>query len=292
MESSDIENDFSNINFKEKKNLDKDIKINEYSPGMNMIGTGTSTGSMGKKNYLDIPNSNNLIHSNLTNRRQRLPTDKIKTNSNFYFNYKNISENKEEGIRICKTFEIQQKSPSENPINLGNNSNDNHNLNRINNNNKSYNYDIDPTETFKRRLSSKFESKNNLKSRIKEFLDNNKFLMVMSIASVYALILSDLNTIFFSKGAMDIIFTIISTVVFILFLIDFLLSCIARDDYVFTFFFWVDFISMLSMTVNIEWIVFPSMNLISSLMDEEKSYTSPLMYKITKSLSGAFRTSR
>ena len=138
--------------------------------------------------------------------------------------------------------------------------------------------------------TKKFEiSKNSFKQKIKDALDNKKTLMVMTIASVYALILSDLNIIFFSKGAIDIIFTIISTIVFFLFLIEFILSSIVKDNYNLTFFFWMDLFSMLSMLINIEWIVSATINLI---FGKFMIFTSPSMYRLMKSLSGAVRTSR
>ena len=122
-------------------------------------------------------------------------------------------------------------------------------------------------------------------------MDDKKTLMLMTIASVYALILSDLNIMFFSR-AIDIIFAVLSTIVFLLFFIEFILSSIAKDNYNFTFLFWMDFLSLLSMLVNIEWVVQPTRNFISSFYYDDTSFTSPIMYKIMKSLSGAIRTTR
>ena len=240
-----------------------------------------SNSSLSNKNVFEIekkinhdvqPKKGILIYSNVSN--NNLNIEKSTSNNN-----------RAKGLRISKTFEINRKTSNENPNNLGGI----HEF--LNIKNKSHIFDYDPNETLRR--SSKFDnSRKNFKHKIREALDNNKTLMVMTIASVYALILSDLNTIFFSKGPVDIIFTILSTIVFLLFFCEFILFSIARDDYNFTFFFWMDFISLLSMIVNIEWIVYPTIIFISGWYNDDTSFTSPTMYRIMKSLSGAIRTTR
>ncbi len=74
----------------------------------------------------------------------------------------------------------------------------------------------------------------------------------MCILTIYALFAENLKNLLTNKDADDI-FSISSIIIISIFLIEFILSCISLDNYFWRFYFWMDFISMLSMVLDINW---------------------------------------
>jgi len=140
--------------------------------------------------------------------------------------------------------------------------------------------------------NASFVSKNvSLKKTISDLLDKNITALIMTIATIYALILSDLNIIFFSQDV-DIIFNILSGVVFILFLAEFILSTTTKEDYNGTFFFWLDLFSILSMILNIDWIIYPFLELISQSTNSDTSVSNIGLQKVVRNLGGVVKLTR
>jgi cytochrome bd-type quinol oxidase subunit 2 len=130
-----------------------------------------------------------------------------------------------------------------------------------------------------------------IKKKISEFLDKNITALIMSLATIYALILSDLNVILFSPDV-DIIFNILSGFVFILFLVEFVLSTSTKEDYNGTFFFWLDLLSILSMILNIDWIIYPFLEFFSEVTSSDSSISNLGLQKVVRNLSGVVRLTR
>jgi len=98
----------------------------------------------------------------------------------------------------------------------------------------------------------KEESK--LKISIDKFLENNLYVIFMTLVTIYALFGTDISVAFLSQE-LDSTFDYVTTVAFLLFLIELVLSCYAKKDYIFSFFFWLDFVSTISLIMEIDFIL-------------------------------------
>jgi len=91
------------------------------------------------------------------------------------------------------------------------------------------------------------------KKNIIKFLDHYIVVILMTTITVYALFFDDLRMIVFEAKDDDYFYGV-TLVSMILFLVEITLASIAIDDYVFSFFFWLDFISTISMVPDCGWI--------------------------------------
>lgn len=92
------------------------------------------------------------------------------------------------------------------------------------------------------------------KKNIEKFLENWFVVGLMSVVTIYALFFDDLRIIFLPKEA-DFVTDIITMFAITLYLIELTLGCIAIEGYFFSFFFWVDLVSLLSMLPDVSIIV-------------------------------------
>ena len=99
------------------------------------------------------------------------------------------------------------------------------------------------------------------KKIIVSILENNYYIIYMCLVTFYALFANDFDILLFDPKH-DYIFNLLSTVTFGIFSLEVILSCYARDNYVFTFFFWLDVISTLSLLMEIPLIFTPILNVI------------------------------
>ena len=76
----------------------------------------------------------------------------------------------------------------------------------------------------------------------------------MTTITVYALFGDDVRMLFFTKNA-DNVFYALTTLSFVSFTLELVLSCIAKDDYFMGFYFWLDLVSTLSLIMDIGWIM-------------------------------------
>jgi hypothetical protein len=100
------------------------------------------------------------------------------------------------------------------------------------------------------------DEKKDLKKSISNVLDSNIELLIMAIFTSFALFGSDLKVIFLRPNDDDI-FNGIYLFVLILFLVEFLCNWYVKPSYVSTFFFWLDLMSIMSMFLEIDWILNP-----------------------------------
>jgi len=73
----------------------------------------------------------------------------------------------------------------------------------------------------------------------------------MTIVTIYALLGDDLKLLTTTITA-DVYFTISTSIALVLFLIELILASIGKEDYLNSFFFWLDLVSTLSLITDIE----------------------------------------
>lgn len=97
---------------------------------------------------------------------------------------------------------------------------------------------------------------NKLKESINKLFNDSFFVICMTIVTLYALLGSDISVAFLSKKY-DYIFDILSTLALVLFFVELLLNIYADKQYIFSFFFWLDLVSTLSLIMEIDFIFSP-----------------------------------
>lgn len=90
------------------------------------------------------------------------------------------------------------------------------------------------------------------KTKINKFLDNNYVLIFMTTITIFALFGSSIQAAF-CPASVDFGFNIVQILLFSFFSIEIILSVISKDDYLFSFFFWLDLISTISLLQDIDW---------------------------------------
>ena len=73
----------------------------------------------------------------------------------------------------------------------------------------------------------------------------------MTLVTIYALVGEDMKVIFTDKST-DNVFMCVTGTAFILFFIQIVVTVIGKEGYLNSFFFWLDFISTLSLITDIE----------------------------------------
>jgi len=85
-------------------------------------------------------------------------------------------------------------------------------------------------------------------------LDHKIFTYVMTTLTIYALFGDDCRLLLFTKPA-DSVFNVITIVAMAAFILEIVMSSIAkREEYLFSFYFWLDLISTLSLLFDISWL--------------------------------------
>ncbi len=75
----------------------------------------------------------------------------------------------------------------------------------------------------------------------------------MTLWTLYALFGDDVRALGTSKSA-DNAFYSLSIVAIVIFSTEIVLSCISKPDYLFSFYFWLDIVSTLTMIMDVGWI--------------------------------------
>ena len=85
-------------------------------------------------------------------------------------------------------------------------------------------------------------------------LDHKVFTYIMTALTVYALFGDDLRLLFFTKSA-DWLFNLLTSISMLAFVVEIVISAIAkRDEYLFSFYFWLDVIATISLIFDISWV--------------------------------------
>lgn len=95
---------------------------------------------------------------------------------------------------------------------------------------------------------------NGFKKKVGELVDNHIFSWVMTILTMYALFGDDIRLAYFEKDADDA-FYFITLISFVMFSVEIIASSFSKDNYVFNFYFWLDFISTISLLADIGWLM-------------------------------------
>ena len=127
------------------------------------------------------------------------------------------------------------------------------------------------------------------KKKIAKFLDSAPVLIFMSILTIYALFSSDIQAAFL-RIEVDYAFNIIQCILVGIFTLEWILNIIAKVDYIFSFFFWLDLIATISLIQDIDWVMNPVLGYGSA---RQKSYKSSVQAaKAMSKVSSASRATR
>ena len=96
-------------------------------------------------------------------------------------------------------------------------------------------------------LSSEF------KKKLAKFLYGTFMMLFMTILTIFALFASDIRVAWLSLR-IDFSFDVVETVLFVIFALEIILLCYAKDDYMWSFFFWLDIVATLSLIEDIGFI--------------------------------------
>ena len=87
---------------------------------------------------------------------------------------------------------------------------------------------------------------------LEKFLDSRFFQILVNIITVYALFADDFRTAFLPKSV-DNGFDSITIFCMVVFTIEITLSVLTKEKYLFSFFFWLDVISTISLIFDLKW---------------------------------------
>jgi hypothetical protein len=88
---------------------------------------------------------------------------------------------------------------------------------------------------------------------LEKFIDHNFIVILMTIVTAYSLFFDDIR-VFALPKSVDETFYNITFISMMLFAIEISIATYAKDDYIGSFFFWLDIISTVTMIPDIPWI--------------------------------------
>ena len=137
--------------------------------------------------------------------------------------------------------------------------------------------------------SKVFEIKNLiyfLKLNLISFSQHIYFQLFMAIITIYILFAEDIKLLCTEKDT-DYIFSILTILCILIFAIEFFISVCSIDKYSWSFYFWLDLLSIIAMFLDVDWIYKGLIYGISGLDDSKSSAN-----KNAKTLSAIFRAGR
>lgn len=84
-----------------------------------------------------------------------------------------------------------------------------------------------------------------------QFINNFVFQLIIIIVTIYSLFGDDFRLVFAKKES-DYIFMDLNILTLVIFSLEMLISCTGNDEYVFSFFFWVDGLCTLTMIIDLQ----------------------------------------
>ncbi len=97
------------------------------------------------------------------------------------------------------------------------------------------------------------------KINIEAFIESNAVIIFMTIVTIFVLFINDIQYAA-SPTTYDNAIDIGQCISFGLFIVEIILSCICKENYLFSFFFWLDVIATLSLIQDISFIFNPMIN--------------------------------
>ena len=127
------------------------------------------------------------------------------------------------------------------------------------------------------------------KKKIAKFVDSAPVLIFMSIITIYALFSADIQAAWL-RIEVDYAFNVIQCLLVAIFSLEWILNIISKIDYLWSFFFWLDFIATVSLIQDIDWVMNPILGYGSA---RQKSYKSSVQAaKAMSKVSSASRATR
>ena len=90
------------------------------------------------------------------------------------------------------------------------------------------------------------------KKKARNILDSPPVQLTMTVFTIYILFADDIKVICTTKKA-DPPFSTVVIILMIIFFIELVISAIVQEDYFLGFYFWLDFVSLISMVLDIHW---------------------------------------
>ena len=202
---------------------------------------------------------------------------------------KNINDKenlKEDLINSNSSPKLSEKSIISSKLNQSLQNKNDHNKNNKNKSNK-----IDISKPLKiSKTITKSKKRPIWKKRICIFLDSTPFLVFTSLLTIIVLFASDIQ-IAFLRVEVDKTFNICQCIILGIFLIEFILNCLAKKDYLFSFFFYLDLIATISLIQDIDWIINPILGYSSNTATSNRK-KSVQASKAMNKVSSASRATR
>lgn len=143
--------------------------------------------------------------------------------------------------------------------------------------------DANPVDTGADLLNLENRGNQSWKMKIAAIIDDKYFLLLFLLLTVYAIFVTDLDLLLGDKTSAYNL-SIATTVVWILFLIEIVLQCIARTNYFGRAYFWLDIVALLSLLPN-TWVA-------QVLIKSNNAFVAGRSTKFTRMLRIATRSSR
>ena len=202
---------------------------------------------------------------------------------------KNINDKenlKEDLINSNSSPKLSEKSIISSKLNQSLQNKNDHNKNNKNKSNK-----IDISKPLKiSKTITKSKKRPIWKKRICIFLDSTPFLVFTSLLTIIVLFASDIQ-IAFLRVEVDKTFNICQCIILGIFLLEFILNCLAKKDYLFSFFFYLDLIATISIIQDIDWIINPILGYSSNTATSNRK-KSVQASKAMNKVSSASRATR
>ena len=102
-------------------------------------------------------------------------------------------------------------------------------------------------------ISGQHDSPKRCQKRMLFILDHKVFTYIMTALTMYALFGDDFKLLLFQKSA-DSTFDVLTTISMAAFLFEIVVSSVAKtEEYLFSFYFWLDVIATISLIFDISW---------------------------------------
>lgn len=89
--------------------------------------------------------------------------------------------------------------------------------------------------------------------KLEKIIDHWSVTAIMTLVTIYALFGDDIRLLAFGKQSDNVFYTMTAVAMF-LFFVELVLNSIAKPDYFNSFYFWLDFVSTVSLITDIGWI--------------------------------------
>lgn len=89
--------------------------------------------------------------------------------------------------------------------------------------------------------------------KLEKFIDHSLIISLLTFITIYALFIDDVRVLAFAISNDVYVYASI-LLIMVIYLVDIVISCIAKNDYIFSFFFWADLLCLISLIPDCGWI--------------------------------------